>query len=224
MEVGFMDNTEIKLSPKQINYENLAKNIINKFNLRGIEGYYCAGREEASARAKSFLAPGCTISWGGSVTLEETGIIDSLKKSGSYIIYDRKDAITPEEKKEMYSRIVTSDYYFMSSNAITLDGELVNIDGNGNRVACLCNGPANVIIVAGMNKIVEDVKAGISRTRNIAAPPNAVRLGLDTPCAGSGRCGDCYSKDCICGQIVITRMSRVPGRIKVILVGEELGY
>ncbi len=219
-----MDNTKTKLTPKQINYQNLAESIINKFNLRGIEGYYCANKKDANEKAKHFLAPDCTISWGGSATLSEIGLINDLKKSDDYILYDRAVAITPEEKREMFGKIVTVDYYFMSSNAITLDGELVNIDGNGNRVACLCSGPANVIIIAGMNKIVKNVKEGISRTRNIAAPPNSVRLGLNTPCASAGRCCDCMTADCICDQIVITRMSRVRGRIKVILVGEELGY
>ena len=219
-----MDNTETNLTPKQINYQNLAENIINKFNLRGIEGYYCTDREEANAKAKRFLTPDCTISWGGSVTLAETGLIDDLKESDDYILYDKSEAVTAEEKREMFGKIATADYYFMSSNAITMDGELVNIDGNGNRVACLCSGPENVIIIAGMNKIVKNVEEAVSRTRNIAEPPNSVRLGLDTPCANSGRCGDCLSNDCICGQIVITRKSRKPGRIKVILVGEELGY
>ena len=219
-----MDVTETILTPKQINYQNLAENIINKFNLRGIEGYYCIDREEANAKAKRFLTPDCTVSWGGSVTLDEMGLLADLKESDDYIIYDKADAKTPEEKREMFGKIATSDYYFMSSNAITMDGELVNIDGNGNRVACLCNGPENVIIIAGMNKIVKDVHEAVSRTRNIAAPPNAVRLGLETPCASAGRCMDCLSGGCICGQIVVTRMSRVPGRIKVILVGEELGY
>lgn len=219
-----MINTEIKLTPKQISYKNLAENIIDKFKLRGIEGYYCTDRKEANTKAKSFLTPNCTISWGGSVTLTEIGLIDDLKKSDNYILYDRAKATTSEEKRQMFGKIVTADYYFMSSNAITMDGELVNIDGNGNRVACLCNGPLNVIIIAGMNKIVESVEDAVSRTRNIAAPPNTVRLGLNTPCATAGRCCDCLSADCICDQIVITRMSRVSGRIKVILVGEELGY
>ena len=111
----------------------------------------------------------------------------------------------------------------MSTNAITLDGELVNIDGSGNRVACLAFGPNEVIVVAGMNKVVSNVEEGIARSRNFAAPPNTVRLGCDTPCAKIGQCGNCLN-DTICCQIVVTRASRVPGRIKVILVGEELGY
>ena len=148
---------------------------------------------------------------------------DELKKS-DYILYDRSSAVTPEERTAMYGKIVTSDYFFMSSNAITLNGELVNIDGNGNRVACLIAGPKNVIVIAGMNKIVPDVESGIARVRNMAAPPNTVRLGRKTPCAELGRCADCLTPDCICCQTVITRKSSVPNRIKVILVGEELGY
>ena len=112
----------------------------------------------------------------------------------------------------------------MSSNAVTLDGELVNIDGNGNRVACLITGPKNVILIVGMNKIVPDVTSGFDRVRNMAAPPNGVRLGLSTPCSKYGKCHDCYSPDCMCCEFVVTRKSRIPGRIKVILVGEELGY
>jgi L-lactate utilization protein LutB len=209
--------------PKKQYYENLADSLIEKFNLRGIEGYYCDNAEEALTMAKRFLTPGCSISWGGSETLNEIGLLAELKDS-DYVLYDRATAKTPEEKTIMYSRIVTADYYFMSSNAITLDGQLVNIDGFGNRVACLITGPKNVIIIAGMNKIVTDVETGMERVRNMAAPPNAVRLGSNTPCAELGRCANCLTDDCLCCEIVITRKSRIPGRIKVILVGEELGY
>lgn len=211
------------MSYKQQYYENLAESIIEKFNTRGIEGYYCVDREEANHKAKRFLTPGCSVSWGGSMTLQEIGLLDDLKES-DYTIYDRGEATTPEEKREMFSRIVTSDVYFMSSNAITLDGQLVNIDGAGNRVACLCHGPEHVVVIAGMNKIVPDVRSGIARVHNMASPPNALRLGLETPCAEYGRCADCLRSDCICAQTVVTRFSRVPGRLKVILVGEELGY
>ncbi len=211
------------MSPKKIYYENLADSLIEKFNKRGIEGYYCDTAEDALLTARRFLTPGCSISWGGSETLNEIGLLDELMAS-DYIIYDRSHAKTPEEKSAMYSKIVTSDYYFMSSNAITLDGQLVNIDGNGNRVACLITGPKNVIVIAGMNKIVTDVTTGIERVRNMASPPNTIRLGANTPCAQLGKCANCLVDDCICCEIVITRKSKTPGRIKVILVGEELGY
>lgn len=211
------------MSAKKVHYENLADSLIEKFNKRGIEGYYCEDAEEALLTAKRFLTPGCSISWGGSETLQEIGLFEELQSS-DYILYDRSLAVTPDEKSILYSKIVTADYYFMSSNAITLDGQLVNIDGIGNRVACLITGPKNVIIIAGMNKIVTDVNAGIDRVRNMAAPPNGVRLNNNTPCAELGRCANCLTDDCMCCEIVITRKSRIPGRIKVILVGEELGF
>lgn len=211
------------MSAKKQHYENLADSMIEKFNVRGIEGYYCDNKEEALAMAKRFLTPGSCVSWGGSETLKEIGLIDELKRS-DYVLYDRSTAKTEEEQREMYSKIVGSDYFFMSSNAITLDGELVNIDGSGNRVACLIYGPKNVIIIAGMNKITPDVESAIARVRNIASPPNTIRLNKKTPCAKYGKCGDCLSEDCICCQVVVTRKSRIQNRIKVILVGEELGY
>lgn len=211
------------MKPKQQYYENLADSLIEKFNLRGIDGYYCENKDEARNTAKRFLTPGCSVSWGGSMTLEEIGLINELKNS-DYVVYDRAEAKTLEQKRQLYAQTVTSDYFFMSSNAITLDGELINIDGIGNRVACLCYGPEFVIVVAGMNKIVPDVTAGIARVRAMAAPPNTVRLNKSTPCAKLGRCVDCLTDDCICCQTVVTRKSMIPGRIKVLLVGEELGY
>lgn len=211
------------MSSKKQYYETLADTLIDKFNKRGIEGYYCDNANEALITAKRFLTPGCSISWGGSETLNELGLLTDLKAS-DYVLYDRTTAKTEEERTAIYSKTVTADYYFMSSNAITLDGQLVNIDGLGNRVACLITGPKNVIVIAGMNKIVTDVNTGIERIRNMASPPNAIRLGNQTPCAEIGKCANCFVDDCICCQIVITRKSRIPGRIKVILVGEELGF
>ncbi|HEX3023511.1 MAG TPA: lactate utilization protein [Lachnospiraceae bacterium] len=204
-------------------YKAQANTIIAKFKARGIIGYYCSSKEEALEQAKELLEPNATISWGGSESIKEIGLMDYLDQS-DYTLYDRMLPKTKEEQREMLGKIVTCDYYFMSSNAITLDGKLVNIDGHGNRVACLINGPSNVIIVAGMNKIVPDVESGIARVHNMAAPPNAVRLNRATPCHDFGRCMDCLSADCMCSNIVITRKSNIPGRVKVILVGEELGY
>lgn len=211
------------MNPKKQNYENLFDSLVEKFNLRGFEGYYADNKDDALSIAERFLTPGCSVSWGGSETVREIGLLESLRSS-DYVIYDRTTCKTPEEREELYSKVVGCDYYFMSSNAITLNGELVNIDGFGNRVACLINGPKNVIIIAGMNKIVPDVESAIQRVKNIAAPPNAVRLNKNTPCAQYGRCADCFTTDCICSNTVITRRSSIPGRIKIILVGEELGY
>lgn len=169
------------------------------------------------------MPEGASVTWGGSMTLTECGLMDALR-TANYEIIDRDTAKTPEEARVMYSKQVMADYFLMSTNAITIDGELVNIDGRSNRVSCLCWGPQNVIIIAGMNKVAPDVESAIKRVRNMAAPANCVRLNKNTPCAQTGKCGDCYSQESICSQVLITRRSSAPNRIKVILVGEELGY
>lgn len=212
------------LEAKKKHYEILAGKIIEKLSLRNMEGYYAATKEEALALVKEkFLVKGVSVAWGGSMTLEETGVMDYLKES-ECIVYDRMSPKTPEEEKIMKGNIINADYFLMSTNAITLDGELVNIDGRANRVSFLCYGPEKVLVLAGMNKVVSNVQEGIDRVRNIASPPNALRLNKQTPCAMTGRCGDCLSEDCICSQIVVTRHSTVPKRIQVVLIGEELGF
>ena len=211
------------MTPKQIANENLANTIIKNMEKRRMEGYYCHTKEEAVKKVLELIPEGASIGWGGSVTLSETGVMDALNQ-GNYRMIDRMAGKTPEEVKKINAEIFCSDYFLMSSNAVTIDGELVNIDGNANRVACLMHGPEHVLIIVGMNKIVEDVDSGIQRVGYAAAPANAARLHTKTPCAALGHCGDCHSDDCMCCQIVITRHSRHKGRIKVILVGEELGF
>ena len=211
------------MTPRQKNYENVAATIIKNLEKRQMEGYYCATSEEAVKKALELMPDGASIGWGGSMTLSETGLMEAIRNA-NYKIIDRETAKTPEEQRKIYGEICCSDFFLMGTNAITIDGELVNIDGRGNRVAFLCFGPQNVVILAGMNKVTSDVKSAVKRVRDIASPPNTVRLNKNTPCAVTGRCGDCYSPDCICSQIVITRRSGIPNRIKVILVGEELGY
>ncbi|MBO5160539.1 MAG: lactate utilization protein [Lachnospiraceae bacterium] len=211
------------MSPKETANQNLANTIIKNMAKKNLEGYYCATSAEAVEKALSLMPEGSSVTWGGSMTLTECGLMDALK-TANYEIIDRDTAKTPEEARAMYGKQVMADYFLMSTNAITMDGELVNIDGRSNRVSCLCWGPQNVIIIAGMNKVALGVESALKRVRNFAAPPNAVRLNKNTPCAQTGKCADCYSPDCICSQIVITRRSSTPNRIKVILVGEELGY
>ena len=211
------------MSPKEIAKQNLANTIIKNMEKKNLEAYYCATSAEAVEKALSLMPEGASITWGGSESIKECGLMDAIKNA-NYELIDRTDAKTPEEDRIMYSRQVMADFFLMSSNAITIDGELVNIDGRANRVSLLCWGPQNVIVIAGMNKITSDVESAIQRVRDAAAPPNTVRLNKNTPCAQTGRCGNCYSPDCICSQIVITRRSSTPKRIKVILVGEELGY
>lgn len=212
------------MNVKQKNYKHLADTIIDNLKKRQIDGYYFETAKEAVEKANSFLTPGATVSFGGSMTLNESGMMDVLTSREDITLYDRSKAKTPEETKEIYHKALSADFFFMSTNAITADGELVNIDGNGNRVAALIYGPEHVIILAGMNKVVRNVEDGISRVKNIAAPPNGVRLNLDTPCAKTGICHDCFSPSCMCSHTVVTRRSSVPGRIKVLLIGEVLGY
>lgn len=211
------------MSPKKTALSRQAESIIKNLEKRNMEGHYF---ETSSACIEAILAEmpsGAIIGWGGSETLKECGLMDAIH-SGSYELLDRSAAKTPEESRQIYGRTVLADYYLMSANAITLDGELINIDGNGNRVACLIQGPSHVIIVVGMNKIVTDVENGVARVRNMASPANAIRLKKKIPCAATGHCHDCLAPDCFCNQIVITRRSGHEGRIKVYLVAENLGY
>lgn len=202
-----------------------AQTIIKGLEKRNMEGVFCETKEDALAKTLSYIEEGSSVTWGGSMSISEIGLMDAVK-NGNYEIIDRSVAKNYDEQREIFSKAVLADYYLMSSNAITLDGELINIDGTGNRVACLTYGPKNVIMIVGMNKVVNDVEDGIKRVRNFASPPNTLRLGLKTPCSMTGRCGDCYGDTCICSQIVVTRRqsAAMRGRIKVILVGESLGY
>lgn len=211
------------MSPTEQYYEILANSIIKGLEKRGMEGAYFKTSKEAVAHVLSMLPSKASVSWGGSITLEQTVLIDALKEKDLELI-DRSLATSLEEKKVAQQRAFCADYYFMSTNAITADGELVNIDGNGNRVAALICGPEHVIILAGMNKVAADTDAAIQRVHTSAAPPNTMRLGLHTPCSQTGICKDCLSPDCICAHTVITRFNRNKGRIKVLLIGEILGF
>lgn len=210
-------------TPKETFYENQAASIIKKLNLRKMEGYYCKTVEEAKAQMIKLIgSEKKTVAYGGSMTLDENGFKDCVIANGHELIV-RENYKTPEEIKELKAKQVNADFFLSSTNAITLDGELVNIDARGNRVSFMIYGPDNVIIIAGMNKVVSNVDDAYRRIRNEATPPNCNRLNCDTPCAKTGKCGECFT-DSICCQFVTTRMSRVPNRIKVILVGETLGY
>ena len=208
------------MTPKKQAYRLTADGIIAALNKRNMEGYYCDSSAEAVEKALSIMPEGSSITWGGSASIKECGLLDAIK-NGRYEILDRD---TASDEKLFYSRAVLSNYFLMSTNAITLDGELLNIDGRGNRVAPMIYGPDNVIMIVGMNKVVMDVESAYKRGKVDAWPPNTIRLNFDTPCAKTGKCIECLSPQCICNQIVITRFSREKGRIKVILVGEELEF
>ena len=211
------------MTPVQTAWKLQAELMIKGLKKRQMDGYYAATKEEAVSIALSLMPEGSSVGWGGSVTLTECGLMDALKTAPLQVI-DRAQAVTPEEKDQMNARLITADTFLMSTNAITMDGELFNIDGHGSRLAFLIYGPKQVLVLCGMNKVVSSLEAAQERVRLNACPPNCIRLNKKTPCAVTGRCGDCYGSDCICSQFVTTRRSSVPGRIKVILIGESLGF
>ena len=203
--------------------ELLGKAVIANLAKRNMEGYYCATKEEALQKALELIPETDVVTWGGSVTIDEIGLLAAVKARNPVI--DRDTATTMEEKVEMMRQGLTCDTFLMSTNALSEDGILVNIDGNGNRVASLIFGPKQVVIIAGVNKITKDLDSAIARARGTAAPVNAQRFdGIRVPCAKTGVCSNCNSPDCMCCQVVVTRHSRHAGRIKVILVGENLGF
>jgi hypothetical protein len=204
-------------------YANLAKTLVERFHKRRFEAYYCETKEAALKKAMELVPDSATVSFGGSMTVKECGVPEALAKRGVKTI-ERDNAATPEEKERLTRLSMNADVFFMSANAITLEGELVNIDGFGNRVGALCYGPGSVVVMVGMNKLAQDRENGIWRCQNVASPMNTVRLERKTPCAITGFCGDCYGEGSICSQILITRRSGIPGRIKVLLIGEEAGY
>lgn len=204
-------------------YAALAKTLIAKMEKRHFEAHYCTTKKEALALALSLIPDGASVTHGGCMTIEEIGLVDAVKQ-GVYNYIDRSIATTPEEKREAIAKGMMAHTFLMSANAISRDGELVNIDGFGNRIALLAYGPDQVIVLAGMNKVAGSLESAVNRARNEAAPINCVRLNRQTPCLSTGVCGDCHSADCICSNIVITRNNPIPGRIKVILIGEACGY
>lgn len=198
--------------------------VIKNLTRRNMTGYYCETSEEAIEQIMALTPEGSVVSWGGSVTLDQLGVKEKFKE-GPYEVNDPNVLSDAAENFEAKRQALLSDVYLMSTNAITMDGELVNIDGRGNRVAAMVFGPNKVIIVAGANKIVYDEKDAVDRIKNDACPPNCLRLGRTTPCAVEGKCGNCLNKgNTICCHTVTTRFSFVEDRIHVILINENLGY
>ncbi|MGN0448132.1 MAG: lactate utilization protein [Acutalibacteraceae bacterium] len=200
-----------------------AETIIKNLEKRNMTGIYCESREACLKTVLELIGDGKTVSWGGSESMKQCGIAEALKAKGTCTVLDRTE-YAPEDMKDFYTKTFNADYFIMGTNAITLDGELVNIDGNGNRLSSLIFGPEHVIVIAGINKVASDLKDAFWRVRNIASPPNTIRLQKNTPCTKDGRCHDCFSPDCICNQIVVTRRSREKERIIVLLVNDSLGF
>ena len=199
--------------------EILIKNLKN----RHFDAYYCDTKEEALQKALSLIPAGSSVGWGGAVSAQQIGLLDAIR-AGEYQPIDREACHTPEEREDAMRRCLLADVFLTGANAISLDGQMVNIDGNGNRVAAIVYGPKSVIVIAGMNKVVDTLEAAVVRARTVAAPMNQQRFQLPNPCTATGTCADCKSETCICNQILITRHCRPVGKIKFVLVGEELGF
>ena len=201
----------------------LGTTLVENFNKRFFESYYCSTKEEAKNKALSLIKEGSSVSWGGSMSIIECGLLDEIK-GGNYKVIDRDSAKDLNERQDLMRQAFSADTFLMSANAVSQQGELVNIDGLGNRIAALCYGPEQVIVIAGLNKVAPDLDSAIKRARNVASPINTQRFNLDTPCTEKGACYDCKNPDCICAQMVITRISRPKNRIKIIFCGENLGF
>ena len=200
--------------------ELLAQKVIKGLGSRNMTGYYAADKEEALKIALSLIPEGSTATMGGGMSVIEIGLVDALK-DGNYNFIGREEA--PDRRAAMLAAY-DADVYLASCNAITEDGELVNIDGNANRVSCIAYGPKKVVFIVGMNKVCNDLDSAIKRARNVAAPINKQRFGGNTPCVKTGSCFNCKNPDTICCQFLITRYSKHQDRIHVILVNDFLGF
>ena len=200
--------------------ELLAQKVIKGLESRNMTGYYAADRAEALKTALSLIPEGSAVTMGGAMSAHEIGLVEALK-NGNFNFIDR-DAY--EDKRAAMLAAYDADVFLSSVNAMTEDGVLINIDGNANRVSAIAQGPKKVVFIVGMNKICNDADSAMKRARNVAAPINAQRFGLSTPCSKTGACMDCKSMDTICCQFLITRFSKHPGRIHVVLVNDSLGF
>ena len=198
----------------------LAQKVIKGLESRNMKGFYAHSKAEALQTALMLIPERSTVTMGGSVSAREIGLVDAMKV-GNFVFIDRDMA---DDKRAAALAAYDVDVFLSSCNAITEDGVLVNIDGNANRVSAIAYGPKKVIFIVGMNKVCKDVDSAMKRARNVAAPVNAQRFGLDTPCSKTGSCTDCKSPDTICCQFLITRYSRHDDRIFVILVNDNLGF
>ncbi len=209
-------------TPKELYYEKRGNILVKNLRSRHFEAYYCPTKEDALKKALELIPEGATVGWGGAMSADQIGLTDAVR-SGSYRALDRNTCKTPEERDRMNMDALHGDVFLTGANGLSLDGEMVNIDGTGNRVAAIVYGPKSILVIAGMNKVEDTLEDAITRARTVAAPMNQQRFGLNNPCTVTGTCADCKSESCICNQILITRHCRPVGRIKFILVGEDLG-
>lgn len=212
------------MTPLEERNQKLAEKMIKNLKRRNMEAFYCPTGKNAVEKVSELIADGSTVTWGGTATIRDLGIPQTLKNRSTLNVLDRDSVETPEEKVQMYLKAFTADVYLTSANAISEDGVIVNIDGNGNRVAAISWGPKKVIFVIGLNKVAQTIEAAIARARGIASPINSQRFDINTPCRIDGTCHNCNSPESICSYVHILRNSRNGNRHIVILVGEDLGY
>lgn len=203
-------------------YDTKGPIVAQRFIKRGFAAYYCPTKEDGLRQALALIPQDHVVSWGGSESIQAIGLLPAVKEQ--YHVIDRDTAQTPAERQDLMRRALLCDTFLMGTNAATEDGQLVNIDGNGNRVAALIYGPKQVLVIVGMNKVVPTWQDAITRARTVAAPMNMQRFHRNTPCNKTGICADCTSAECICNQVVWTRRSQPEGRIQIILIGETIGY
>ncbi|MCR5613032.1 lactate utilization protein [Treponema sp.] len=210
------------MDPKKLRDNKIGPKVVEALEKRFFEAYYIESKDDVLKKVLELIPQDESVSWGGTMTVDSLGIKEALKEKG-YTLIDRDTAQTPEERQKLMHDALNCGTFLMSSNAITEKGELFNIDGAANRVAALCYGPKHVLVIAGVNKIVKDMDAAYKKVRTYTAPINAQRFCKTTPCSITGECGDCINQESICAQFVETRICRPAKRIKVIIVGEDLG-
>ena len=211
------------MTPKEMRNQRLAERIIKNLNRRNMEACYCPTATEAVKKVSELIADGSSVTWGGSMTIRNIGLPQALRDRGTLEVLDRDLVEDRAEVVRIYERAFTADVYLSSANAISEDGVIVNIDGNGNRVAAITWGPKKVIFVIGLNKVAQTVEAALARARSTASPINAARFDIKTPCQTDGVCHNCNSPESICNHVHFLRNSP-RGRHTVVLVGEDLGY
>lgn len=210
------------MTPKELYYEKRGQLMVANLKSRHFDAYYCHNKQEALEKALELIPKGSAVTWGGAMSAQQIGLMDAMH-NGDYRPIDRAELKTEEEKQKASRDTFSADVFLTGANGLSLDGQMVNIDGTGNRVAAIIYGPKEVLVIAGMNKVMDTLEDAVRRARTIAAPMNKQRFENQTPCAVTGSCSDCKCEGCICNQIVITRHCRPAGRIKFILVGEDLG-
>ena len=203
-------------------YEKRGTVLVQNLRGRHFEAYYCDNKQEALAKALELIPEESLVSWGGAMSAQQIGLIDAIR-GGNFRTIDRDKCETPEAREQAMKDALFCDTFLMGANAMSIDGQMVSIDGTGNRIGALVYGPKSVIVIVGMIKVEDTLEEAVRRARTVAAPKNKQRFGDGTPCAVTGICGDCKSEKCICNHIVITRHCRPVGRIKFIIVGEDLG-